>query len=92
MAQSGLTTCLVTIIECYAEKADSISLLMCYEEWFILRQVNISGSTAPSCTRLQELIKQRLCSLGYDISRFGMYNIWMGGATAAVNTKILDCC
>ena len=36
------------------------------------------------CTRLKELLLEKLSQLGFDPKAFGMHSLWAGGATAGV--------
>ena len=43
-----------------------------------------------SYTRVRELMKQKLSSMGYDAKKFGMHSFRAGGATAAANAGVPD--
>ena len=47
-------------------------------------------SGSPSYTCMRELVRDKLSSLGYDASQYGLHSFRAGDATAATNSGVPD--
>ena len=95
VARSGTNTCLVKILEQYYSLGNIdnsyserlFRALVSTKNGCSLRK---SGSLTCSYTRMRELVRDKLSSLGYDASQYGLHSFRAGCATAAANSGVPD--
>ena len=99
VAWSASGTCWVAIMEKYIYMYFRKAELGCHGEEYDFKQLctqkpaSVSDGRAISCsyTRVRELMKQQLSSIGLDAAKFGMHTFPAGEATAAANAGVPDC-
>ena len=93
VARSATGTCPVAIVEKYLRKVE----LSCHGAEYVFRAIvhtktgeRLRRSGHLSYTRVRELMKEKLSSIGLDAAKFGMHSFRAGGATAAANAGVPD--
>ena len=93
VARSKLPTCLVAMLERYfivtKESNDSdLRLFRGITSTKTGQRVRKCGTI--SYTRMSEILKGKLKSLGYDDSQFSLHSFRSGGASGAANAHVVD--
>ena len=95
IAISGSPTCPVAMLEQYAHLAaiDTKSDLRLFRGLVHTKKgMSLRKSGGISYTRISELVKDKLSSLGYDMysKQLGLHSFRAGGAMAAANAQVKD--
>lgn len=89
IARTGLPTCPVVMLERYVAvgNVDLLADSKLFRGIVATRKgERLRPSGSLSYTRMREIVRDKLCSLGYDHKVFGLHSFRAGGATAAANT------
>ena len=93
VARTGTTTCPVAMMEHYY-RIGKIAHDSCLPLFRGITNTksgqHLRASGSLSYTRMQEIFLAKLEELGFDASKFGLYSLWAGGATAAANAGVVD--
>ena len=93
IARSGTSTCPVAMLEQYVCIAaiDQKSELRLFRGLVHTRNgTKLRKCGTISYTRVKEIVKDKLSSLGFDSRQFGLHSFRAGGATAAANAHVGD--